>query len=372
MPDSHLSVSLVRADGREDTRYPGMHKDAYTTDVPFDAALLACQGQRLAEIVRTTVIGDPPRPGRRIIVLATSVPEPLECVFRLANGSTEVRSLRLRRLRVHATREPKDAPPFERLDGRVVRLRLRSLSPNAEEDMGRFVATAGELRATRAIMLDVRGNGGGSDRYVREWFVAFTSSEFSRLTTEQLKSEVTGQGALNGLTCALASKNTDAKARKSLTRSRDALATELKVYAQWAGGGPYLDWGRGAPPPDQGAAPARYRGALTVLVDAECASSCETLVRYARQIPGALIVGENTAGAGAFGEVLPYRLPESGIWIGVGSKWFHEEKAVQEGTGYLPDIWLDTADAVTATEAVALCLAEERCGTQLRAAVAHP
>lgn len=111
---------------------------------------------------------------------------------------------------------------------------------------------------------------------------------------------------------------------------------------------------------------------LVVLVDGECASACESLVSYARQVPGTLVVGENTAGVGVFGEVRPYRLPRSGIWMQAGRKWFHDAdpaRAIVEGVGHQPDIWLDGGDLRLRAETIARCAQRQECAAALRSAV---
>jgi peptidase S41-like protein len=372
--DNHLSFFTVAPDGLWTSSSPGVHEDAYTADIPTPYTLLACKGHRLDEILRPTVAGDPPRPARRLVVLATKPPGPLECMLRRPDGATVAKSLDLRRLRVRATGESEHAPVFERHDGAVVRLRIRSLSRTNEGQMASFVATADGLRgAGAAIVLDVRGNGGGSDSFVYDWFQDLTQTKFHfSMVGDPLQSEVTRQGTVNALGCDLTEKRIDAKARASLTKERNEAVADLEQAARRVKG-PYRDW-KTYTPEKQQVTPA-YAGALVVLADSACGSSCESILMFARQLPGALVVGENSAGAGVFGEVLEYRLPSSRIGVHAGSKWFHDtdpKKTVQEGTGYLPDIWLDTDDAPRAAEGIASCLADARCGVELRAGLAAP
>ena len=105
-------------------------------------------------------------------------------------------------------------------------------------------------------------------------------------------------------------------------------------------------------------------GHLILVVDRGCASACETAVVLARQFPGALIVGENTGGVMKVGELRWYRLPESRVWISLGHRSHGDpEGEFQEGTGFLPDLWLDGEDDDSSIRALAECLADPSCST---------
>ena len=69
-----------------------------------------------------------------------------------------------------------------------------------------------------------------------------------------------------------------------------------------------------------GVAPGPLRAAVVLLVDEACASSCEAAIPLARALPGALVVGSTTAGAGRYGALLTFRLPGSGIGLAVPSE----------------------------------------------------
>jgi len=93
---------------------------------------------------------------------------------------------------------------------------------------------------------------------------------------------------------------------------------------------------------------------VVLLVDRRCASSCESAVTIARTLPGAVVLGENTAGVGRFGETLEYRLPSTGLWMRAGSKHFI---GLEENVGLRPDLWLDDPDPLGAARELAECLA---------------
>ena len=222
------------------------------------------------------------------------------------------------------------------------------------------------MRAARAFVLDVRGNEGGGDGSVREFFKRLTTGPLRGREIERVESEVTVQGTVNDLTCALEGESRPAS-REIMSRDRAAAQASLT-------GPPERKIVKLVPLVAEGVAPHPYSGALVVLVDSRCASSCEAFVRYARQLPGAVVVGENTAGAGVFGETHSYPLP-SGLWMTAGSKHFHDPdplRDVVEGRGHLPDLWLDSDNAAGLAESLARCLGTPACAARLdekRAAV---
>ena len=85
-----------------------------------------------------------------------------------------------------------------------------------------------------------------------------------------------------------------------------------------------------------------YGGRAVFLYDRGVASSGEAFLDYARSIPGAVLVGENSAGVGTFGEVRQYSLPNSLIRLNLPCKLFLTPES-REGTGYIPDYWIDSA-----------------------------
>jgi hypothetical protein len=73
------------------------------------------------------------------------------------------------------------------------------------------------------------------------------------------------------------------------------------------------------------------------------------MLALARQIPGAILAGENTHGGMAVGEVALFRLPSSGVTISLGTRAFHDPLGdFVEARGFVPDVWLRGPDPLTA------------------------
>jgi len=261
---------------------------------------------------------------------------------------------------------------FEQHPGRVSRLRLRTLSPAHTGSLDAFAASSVDLRNAPAIILDLRGNSGGDDTWVMRWFVGLTNGELRYTTIDELASEVTRQGDVNSAVCDLARGDNDqegkATAEKRLKTARATLANAARTP-----GRPYRDW-HTRTPVTNGRAPTAFSGRLVFLADSRCASSCETFFQYARQVPGSVIIGENTAGVGAFGDVRTYRLPHSGLGFSAGKKWFHDKDPrvlAPENRGYLPDLWLDSDQSPALAELLAECLTDPSCAVRFQPVLVH-
>jgi C-terminal processing protease CtpA/Prc len=87
-----------------------------------------------------------------------------------------------------------------------------------------------------------------------------------------------------------------------------------------------------------------FAGRLFVLTDRNVASSGETFTAYVRQVPGAILLGENTMGCASYGNAdIRKELPNSGIRVRFGyMKYFiNDLLPFREGVGILPQYWLD-------------------------------
>jgi len=84
---------------------------------------------------------------------------------------------------------------------------------------------------------------------------------------------------------------------------------------------------------------AKFENQLYVLMDSRTGSSGENAVAIAKSVKNCITIGENTYGAGVFGELKMYKLPHSNMILYVPSKIFLG--GFEEGVGYEPDYWVD-------------------------------
>lgn len=188
-------------------------------------------------------------------------------------------------------------------------LTLRTMSPGALAD---FPASADSLRTAAGLLLDLRGNGGGSDTPGMHWMQRLSKQPFDWVGRVVPWPE----------------------GREPSTRLIAIPGERLAAIA-----------GEQLP---QASEP--YTRPAQVLIDKGVASSGETMVLLAGQLPGAILFGENTAGCSAYGNVDAVGpLAHSRIRLHCGRSRFVQDwvRPTREGVGFFPDYWMDTADPLT-------------------------
>jgi len=176
--------------------------------------------------------------------------------------------------------------------------------------------TADALRDQPVAVLDFRTNGGGSDMWAMQWVQRFSKQAYT---------------AYNGA----------AELRRGET-------DPLRRWDSRAG----IRTGD----PEDSSAPAsgqRYQGRLLVITGTHCGSSGETFTNLASQVPGAVLVGENTAGFVTYGNIdQSFVCPHAGITVHFGrTRFAMGKRPVYEQIGMFPDYWLDEPDPVPAIAA---------------------
>lgn len=361
--DGHVGLWLY--DPRRRWRATTSHQQAYVASARFtrgeegyvderDRTVSRCDGREPGEVL---VPASEPLPMVQHVpvVLSREPRESIECTF--AGGVTE--TYPLTPLRVSSSR----GPAFERLEAPFPWLRLRTLFPDHASELDRFVASAEEVRDAPVIVLDLRRGGGGSDRYLVEWFRRLTSGAIRYWETDALASEVTLQGARTFWGCVRAAGGGDEGGRAWLDARVSRADRELREAMSTRGLFRERERERIEV---QGLAPAPFAGRLVLVVDRGCNSACETSVLLARQLRGSIVVGENTEGTMKVGELRWYRLPESRVWISLGMRAHHDPFGrFREGYGYAPDYWLTEGEADARIRAIGECMVHDGCGGEL-------
>lgn len=216
-------------------------------------------------------------------------------------------ALPLHRGRAHLAAAP-DAPWKMTLPpaAPLPRLAVRTANPALLADLP---VTADTLRALPRVLLDLRANGGGSDLPALQWCQRFSGQPFDWV-------------------CSVVRWPN----RSEPLRSWVSSVAEPRTAPSG---------------PGQVKPASPYAGTLFVLVDKGVASSGETFTHLAGQVPGAILLGENTAGCVSYGNVQERpALPHSGIVVRFGVTKFILDwvRPTREGIGFFPDYWLDTAD----------------------------
>lgn len=377
--DNHMAFFHFTPKGHARRKSVGSHEDAYTADLVVvekgttasrretrvvlegphkGARVVSCEGSSESLFRRT--VTDALTAAFRPIVLARTAPPPLRCT--IANGSKEETiELPMRPLRVDAPVD-KNASAFEMVRSErelVPAIKLRSMWSGKLSELEAFVATAPRLRDAKSVVVDVRGNGGGSNTYAKEWFKALTNGKLTPTVVDRLDSDVTRQGIYNDTLCELAEGFVTDEAAKKEIADRLSYASMMLDTAQRQGE-LFRRW-QSRTFEEVGAAPKAFEAPIVVLTDKQCVSACESFLTMTKHLDKAIVVGENSGGSGVFAEVLVYRLPKSGLGMTAGMKHFHHadpSKDIPEGRGLLPDVWLDTTDSLGLTTKIAECLAK--------------
>jgi tetratricopeptide (TPR) repeat protein len=180
-----------------------------------------------------------------------------------------------------------------------------------ERRLGGMVEAADTLRTLPYVVLDLRANGGGGDVPAMDWCQRFSGQRFDWVS---------------GVMYASGDPN------------------PLRRWKSWVGS-PLSDY-----PGSAVAATAPYSGQLFVVTDANVASSGETFTHLSGQIPGALLLGENTRGCITYGNCAPHGVLENSrfsLWFGVTKFVPSWVRPAREGLGFFPDYWLDTEDPLS-------------------------
>lgn len=88
-----------------------------------------------------------------------------------------------------------------------------------------------------------------------------------------------------------------------------------------------------------------YDGTLYIVMNKQTGSSAENAISFSKSCKNTITVGSPSAGVGLFGEVRPYRLTNSGIFVLLPYKLFYEDD-FEIGKGKFPDYWIDNENPI--------------------------
>lgn len=182
-----------------------------------------------------------------------------------------------------------------------------------QEALARFSSCGGEYAGSPLLIFDLRGNGGGSDRYIMNWFHGWTgTSNPTRGAAAHRYSQ---------LSCRIVGKDYPAE-----------------HMGTWDGFHLEGTW-------------VERSGPVFVLQDKGVASSGETAAKFFRTAADTLMVGGPTLGCDLVSNNMNLYLPHSGLqcFFGTGLG-FRETDENRDGVGYLPDLWVEPTQAMELTQ----------------------
>lgn len=282
------------------------------------------------------------RDGQRVFrlgMLSGEDPGGLQLELDAGNGA--------RTITVPLTRSEFTHYSFKRFDrdeiGGIPVLRVRSFSDHFWQQLEAFVASAETLKDTPVVIVDVRGNHGGNERWPIRWIYGMTGmrAEWQFIFSE-LRSVTAVTGRANGMRHWL-----------RITPDSQFLAEEVKRFDalldDYRNGDQVAHW---TEPRYPESTRIPNRTTIVVITNGLVGSAGEGFVMRVSRLENVVVVGENTRGALTFGNVSLHRLPNSGlsVWMPVNFGLFPDLK-FREESGLEPDFWVPAADAVNAAVA---------------------
>jgi len=222
--------------------------------------------------------------------------------------------------------------------GGIPVLRVRSFGDGRPEILERWLDTADELRGEPCVIVDIRGNRGGNERWPIEWIRRLTGKRAeSVFIFSELHSRTTMAGRANAFIH-----------WRHLSPDNDFFVQQSEHYADlrdhFGPGGSEPFWS-GPHFPNNPTIPNETT--VIVITNGLVASAGEGFVMRVTQAENVVVVGENTMGALTFGNISLHRLPNSGIdvWLPINFGLF-PDGVMREEKGLEPDYWVPAADAL--------------------------
>lgn len=254
-------------------------------------------------------------------LIGTQLPQSMELI-----SSTERRVLPLQWEEGKMTRE-KGLPLYQRTEQDGVPIyTIRSMA-GEQSLLNAFAESGKEARQHPLIVVDLRGNSGGSDQYPNTWFENFT-----------------------GQPPAFPAVSRERPTALSIQLMLDTYPEYWDFYSKMAAESTMGAW---ICETSQG----QWRENETIvlcLVDSHVASSGESMMRCLSTMSNVIFIGSNSSGCSIVGNVCNKRLPNSGIPLYFGqAMWLTDNFQNKDGIGYAPDLWVAPDQALERALALA-------------------
>lgn len=197
------------------------------------------------------------------------------------------------------------------------------------------------------IVFDLRGNGGGNDRYMYDWISKAKNGTWDSGSTLKVNGPVGPCWAWNR--AVMKGANAMGLTEAEYSAELDALRRQWESFnLSW----PYVS----GLITDKSTKP--FEGQIYVVVDRNTGSSGESAAYALKKALNATLVGERTAGLMEHGDVLNFVLPNTGtVWQLATKRNFFDEPL--EEVGLAVDLYVDVVDA-SASQLVQGLRASER------------
>ncbi|MGD2249719.1 MAG: S41 family peptidase [Candidatus Methanofastidiosia archaeon] len=222
--------------------------------------------------------------------------------------------------------------------GGIPVVRIRSFSDHHITYIDKFLEAAKKYKGEPIVIIDIRGNGGGNEKWPKEWVTQFTGRQPSskRYFTE-LTTKTTMMGRANYFEW-LGSLYPDVNFYQT---EKDRFMTQVNLFEKqhttpyWSG------------PFHQDASVIPNETTVICVTNKKVASAAEGFISYLQQVENVIFVGENTRGALVFGQMTLHQLPYSKLSLNLPiSLNIPLDLVLREEKGFFPDLWVPAEDAV--------------------------
>lgn len=222
--------------------------------------------------------------------------------------------------------------------GGIPVIRVRGFGDVGQDELERFVETASAYRDEPVIVVDVRGNGGGNEKWPVQWLQGLTGRRAeSVFIVSELHSKTTMAGRAN-LFDYYHDLYPDIDAFR---RDAESTGNAARAYEE---GTRQPGW-TGIRYPQMPLIPNDTT--LVIVMNDLVASAGEGFVMRASQAENVVLVGENSMGALTFGNISSHQLPHSRLKVQLPINFnLYLDMESREGEGIAPDLWVPAADAV--------------------------
>lgn len=195
---------------------------------------------------------------------------------------------------------------------------MRGETEEAKAQLAELADCGEEYADAPVLVLDVRCNGGGSNKYISNWFAGYTGQQVNIRFVQTLK----------------------------FTPINMSYYTNADWWdMDFSGKAPYWSFNSGL-----GAWVGR-EGLTLVLQDKGIASAGESAVENLRAVENCLFLGSNTGGCALTPNNFHHYLPHSGLDLYFGTGWhLTDDGQNRDGVGYLPDLWVPPSRVLERTE----------------------
>jgi hypothetical protein len=226
----------------------------------------------------------------------------------------------------------------EDIIGGIPVVRVRSFSDQYAEELNQFVETASNHRGEPVIIVDIRGNHGGNERWPINWIRGLTGE---RAESVFIFSELTSKTTMTARANVFAYLYDQSP---EVTVYRDDEERHAHIAESFESGKRQPDWVG----PYFPLVPLIANDTTVILViNDSVASAGEGLVMRLSQAENVVLVGENSMGCLTFGNVGTHQLPHSKLMVRLPINFgLYLDMEFREEEGLMPDLWVPAADAV--------------------------